>query len=484
MKITFLIPPVGKNKIPERIYGCSYQLYPQPELPILYAAAILEQGNSVDFRDFTLEDNKQKSFEDFINSQSSQIYILHSVLLSKEIDLKAAKTIRKFNPQALIIFFGPEPTRLPEEFLIDKKCLVVRGEPEIILKNLINSLKDNKGELTKIKGLSYYKKGKITHNDTYGIIENLDRLPFPARSLAKAYQNKFYNTKIPAKPHTLILTSRGCSFRCYFCVPNAISWARELEWKKYHQGQKPPLGIRSAQNIIKEFKQLAQEGYKSVWVMDDMFLWGKERIRQILSDIKDLNLELGILARTDFINKEIAHLLKRAGCKIVDMGIESFDQEILDYIQKDLKTTTIYQAIDALKKEKIIPEINLMFGVSPLETKEKIKETIKKAIKLNVKYVLFSIATPFPGTKLQEVAQKKGWLIKEKYNNLTKNLDPSTKALLEFPHLSDRDLEKLERYAKLKFYFRPSYIWWQLKTVRSLEELTMLIKTAIKILKQ
>jgi len=196
-----------------------------------------------------------------------------------------------------------------------------------------------------------------------------------------------------------------------------------------------------------------------------------------------LNLEIGILARADFVDKENVKALKEANCKIVDMGVESFDQEILDYIQKDLQAPKIYQAINFLQKEGIVPEINLMFGVSPLETKEKIKETINKAIKLNVKYVLFSIATPFPGTKLQEVAEKEGWIVKEKYENLVKNLDPSSKSLLKFPYLSDKDLENLEKYAKIKFYFRPSYIWWRIRQIKSFSELIMLIKTALKILK-
>jgi len=482
MKILFLIPPV-KNKIPERIYGCSYQLYSEPELPILYAAALLLQsGHEVDSRDFTLEGNSQELFEKFLENFPYQAFIFHTVLLSKEIDLEVAKRVRKNLPTAFLIFFGPEPTRMPEGFLFDAKCFVVRGEPEIIFKNLIKALENN-SRLEMVKGISYFKNNKIIHNPTFGIIEDLDKLPFPARNLVKKYEDEFYNTKIPAKPHTIILTSRGCSFRCYFCVPNSISWARELEWKKYHSGQKPPLKLRSAENIIEEFKEIAKTGYKSVWVMDDMFLWGKERTLKILKEIKDLNLEIGILARADFVDKENVKALKEANCKIVDMGVESFDQEILDYIQKDLQAPKIYQAINFLQKEGIVPEINLMFGVSPLETKEKIKETINKAIKLNVKYVLFSIATPFPGTKLQEVAEKEGWIVKEKYENLVKNLDPSSKSLLKFPYLSDKDLENLEKYAKIKFYFRPSYIWWRIRQIKSFSELIMLIKTALKILK-
>lgn len=481
MKTLFLIPP--SNKIPERIYGCSFQLYSQPELPILYvAASLLAENFNVDFCDFTLEGNSEEKFESFLNSSDFDIYIFHTVLLSKEIDLKAAKKIRTIKKNAFMVFFGPEPTRVPEDFLFDKKCFVVRGEAEITLKKLVEILKNN-DDFSGLKGISYLRDGNVVNNETFGIIDDLNVLPFPARFLAKKYERNFYNTKIPQRPHHLILTSRGCIFRCYFCVPNAVSWARELEWRKYHQNQKPPLRIRSAENIIKEFQSLAKQGYKSIWVMDDMFLWGEERSLKILDGIKGLGLEIGILARADFIDKEISKALKEANCKVVDLGVESFDQQVLDYIQKDLKAECIDKAVDCLKQEKIIPEINLMFGTSPLETKEKIKETIKKAIDSNVKYVLFSIATPFPGTELEKKAKEQKWLVEEKFNDLVKNLDPSSKSLLSFPELSDKDLEDLIKYAKRKFYFRPKYIWWRFWQIKSFSELIMLVKTAFKILK-
>jgi radical SAM superfamily enzyme YgiQ (UPF0313 family) len=481
MKITFLIPP-SKNKIPERIYGCSYQIHSEPELPILYVASVLEKEKyNVDFRDFTLEDNSDASFEEFIKNSDCDIFIFHSVFLSKDIDVPAAKKIRHYKKNAYILFFGPEPTRVPEKFIFDRKVIVARGEPEIIIKNLVDSL--TKGaNFSNLKGISFIKDGAIIHNETFGIIEDLDSLPFPARNLIKKYQRKFYNAKIPSKPHTLILTSRGCAFRCYFCVPNAISWARELEWRKYHKNEKPPLKLRSAENILDEFKDMKSQGYKSAWIMDDMFLWGKERSAQILDGIKETGIEFGILARADFICENIAKKLKEADCKIVDMGIESFDQKVLDYIKKDLKVEDAYTAIDLLKKEKIIPEINLMFGVCPFETKEKLKETIKKAIDLKAKYALFSIATPFPGTELEQKAKDEGWLIGKDYETLIKTLDPGSKSLLSFPQLSNKDLEEIVRYAKIKFYFRPSYIFWRLTEIKSFPELWMLTKTAFKIL--
>ena len=477
MKILFIIPPAEK-KVVERVFGCSYQLYSQPEIPILYLASIVSE-HDIEFKDFTIENG---NFKRFIEDSDFDVYVFHSVLLSKKIDIKSAKMIRAVKGAIPIVFFGPEPTRIPEEYVFDESCFVMRGEPEFIFKNFIESIKKNK-DLNKIKGLTYKKNNKLIQNESFGVIKDIDKIPFPNRRIIEKYKDKFFNPKLPKKPYTVILTSRGCLFRCYFCVPNSISWARELEWKKYHKNQKPPVGLRSPENIIREFREIAKMGYKSVFIMDDMFLWKRERIKKILNSIKDLNLEIGLLSRADFIDEEIAVLLKQAGCKFVALGVESFNQEVLKYIKKDLDVKTIYRAIEILKKVGIEPEINLMFGTCHLETKEDIKKSIDQAINLDVNYVLFSITTPFPGTELESIARKKGWLIQERFKDLTQTLDPFSKSLLSYPNLTYKDLEDLQKYAKRKFYFRFKVMKRSLKSVRSISDFMNLMKTAIRVLR-
>jgi len=477
MKILFIIPPAEK-KVVERVFGCSYQLYSQPEIPILYLASIVSE-HDIEFKDFTIENG---NFKRFIEDSDFDVYVFHSVLLSKKIDIKSAKMIRAVKGAIPIVFFGPEPTRIPEEYVFDESCFVMRGEPEFIFKNFIESIEKNK-DLNKIKGLTYKKNNKLIQNKSFGIIKDVDKIPFPNRRIVEKYKDRFFNPKLPKKPYTVILTSRGCLFRCYFCVPNSISWARELEWKKYHKKQKPPVGLRSPENIIKEFREITKMGYKSVFIMDDMFLWKKERIKKVLNGIKNLKLEFGILSRSDFIDEEIAKLLKEAGCKFVAMGVESFNQQILNYIKKDLDVKTVYNSIEILKKVGIEPEINLMFGTCHLETKEDIKKSINKAIDLDVNYVLFSITTPFPGTELEFAARKNGWLLEEKFRNLTETLDPFTKSLLEYPNLRAKDLEDLQKYAKRRFYFRFKVIKKSLQNVKNFSDFVNIIKTGIKVLR-
>lgn len=487
MRICLLIPPArGGFRVPERIYGCSYNIYPQPDLPLLYVAGVLEQKkHEVVYKDFVSEEKKWEELEKFIKKERFDAWIFHTVLLSQKADLQTARMIRKNDSKTKIIFFGPQPTYFQKPFLFDDGCYIIRGEPEESIQELFSEFEKKKPNLKKIKGLSYFSNGKIAENESYGIIKDINKIAFPARHLIKPVRHKFYNPKLSKRPMTVMLTSRGCPFRCLFCVPNSLSWARELEWKKNHEGKKPPVGIRSAENIIKEFKEIKKEGYKAVSVIDDMFLvGGKKRIMEICRGIAPLKMEFGILARADHTTDlEMLKALKKAGCKYIDLGVESFDKKILTYIRKDLDPKIVPKSIATIRKAGIEPKLNIMFGTCPLDSKKKIKKTIEKVCKLPVDYCMFSITTPFPGTDFEKLALEKGWVVKKRYDKILKELDPSKSALISYKHLTHKDLEKLTRWANRRFYLRPKRILRQLQRIKKWSDLRDTVKGGVQLVK-
>jgi anaerobic magnesium-protoporphyrin IX monomethyl ester cyclase len=260
----------------------------------------------------------------------------------------------------------------------------------------------------------------------------------------------------------------------------SISWARELEWKKFNPG-KPPVTKRSAENIISEFKLLAKQGYKEFSIIDDMFIWDRERIMKICRGIAPLKIRYGILARADHIqDEELVKALAKSGCQYVDLGVESFDQKVLDYVKKDLDVKKVYRAVELLNKYRITPKINIMFGTAPIETRESILKTIKQAKDLPVDFCMFSIATPFPGTEFEKLAKEHHWLNKD-YDRIYKNLDPAKKALVSYKNLKDKDLEELALKANRDFYIRPKILLKQLRRTSSIKGLKQGAETFMKL---
>ncbi len=477
MKATFLIPPPLDGALAaERIFGCNYGIYPSPNIFILILAAILkEEGFSVLLQDLTADGEDREDLIGFLKTDDSDIYIFYTVFLSKKTDLMARDLIREHRPGAKCIFLATEPTGEPDAF-VDSNSIVVRGEPDDTIREAAPKIV--KGEdLSAVLGISWMSGGRIVHNPPRAIIDDLDRLPFPDRSLVD--KNSYHNPKLSRLPFTVLMASRGCAYRCYYCVPNSLDFAREIEFKKTSLGhKKPPVRMRSAANVLTELRQIKKEGYRSFFILDDQFLWDEKRSLEIMAGLKKLDMEWSCLARANHLqNEEIIKAMAEAGCAFIAIGVESFNQAILDYIKKDLKVEMVYKAVANLKKYGIEPELNILLGSCPLETEETINHTVREAVKLNVDYTLISVCTPFPNTEFNRIAKEQGWMIEPEY----RAIDPIKQSFISYPHLTKDDLERLIRKAYLKFYFRPSYIAKRLRRVKGMRDLWNKIKAAATI---
>ena len=318
MKVTFLIPPVldGTYDV-DRTSGCNYNAYFLPLLPMLYSATILKQmGYEAAILDFPANKKTAGDFQEFIEKDDSAAYVFYTVFLCQKTDMAARQMIREKKKGAYFIFSGPQPTFAPEVFLDKSDTFVVRGEPELITRGLVSAISAGSG-LGKVEGISYYDGRQIIHNHSAGFIVDLDQLPIPDRSLLD--HRPYYNPKLRTTPHTAAMASRGCFGRCTFCVPTSLDYARELEYKK-SCGRKPPPRMHSAKHVIEEFRSIAAQGFKSVSLLDDEFLWDDRRTLEICEGIRGLKLEWSCLCRPDKINDAVAKAMKQAGCAYVDLG--------------------------------------------------------------------------------------------------------------------------------------------------------------------
>ncbi|MDE7508712.1 MAG: radical SAM protein [Muribaculaceae bacterium] len=183
----------------------------------------------------------------------------------------------------------------------------------------------------------------------------------------------------------------------------------------------------------------------------------------------------GCQARVDAITEPIAKMLGESGCRYVDLGIESFDAGILEYIKKGISPEDIYRSVNLLKKYKVPVKLNVLIGSSPLETKDTIRHTLREAKKLDVDQVMFNIVSPFPGTEYYEICKANGWIKGGDYHPT----DVQRESILDLPNITADEMERLLFRNNLSYFIRPGFIWKQIRRFRSLSE----FKAALKALK-
>ncbi|WP_289053044.1 B12-binding domain-containing radical SAM protein [Carboxylicivirga marina] len=475
MQISFIVPPSFDDNMPaERSAGCTRMVYPMPNIYELTIAAIFEKENyKVDYFDFVIKNATPTEFEDKIKTLSADIFCFWSVNLSIETDTEAFSVIRKYHPNAWILFMGPAGTYFTDKLLFDKQTIIVRGEPDFSVLQVVKAIEDNT-PLSEVKGISYLSiDNEIKKNQTQTLIKNLDDLPFPARHHIESVT--YRNPKLKRSPYTSVVTSRNCPFQCIYCVPSSLTFAREIE-SKDSKGSKPPIYFRTPENVESELKLLAEKGYKSIAFVDDNFIFNTNRLRAIVDALNKYDFHWGCQARADAIDEETAQILGNSKCDYIDLGVESFNDEILKFIRKGLNREQIYNAIKLLNKYKVPVKLNILIGTSPLESKETIKETIREAKKLKVSQIMFNIVSPFPGTKFYSIAKENGWLKEGEY----RPTDVQRHSILEYPHISAEEMERILFKSNLLFFLRPSIIWRHIKEFRSLKDLTSAFK-ALKI---
>lgn len=385
-----------------------------PPLGLAYLASCLEKaGHQVKIIDsFKMEsmgDNLAKELKNFnpevvgISSSTREIYSAYST----------ANLAKSINPNCLIVLGGPHPTILPKEVM--RECnnvdVIVRGEGEVTFIELLENLKNKRYE--NIKGITYRKENRIIKNPDRAIIQNLDSLPLPAYHLLSI--GKYKTEKISLdfdtdkKTYSLgvISTSRGCPYNCIFCASRAL-WGKQ--WR-----------ARSAEKVVDEIRFL-KDKYKIeiLSIIDDTFTVDKKRNMEICELLKkeDVDIPWVCTTRVELFNKEMSSLFKKSGCFEIGFGIESGVQQTLDYLQKGFTIQQAKTAIKIAKKDGLRTESAFIIGV-PGETKDMINQTINFANKLKLGITTFFLLTPFPGTRMYEMAREQNLILTKDWSKYT-----------------------------------------------------------------
>ena len=232
-----------------------------------------------------------------------------------------------------------------------------------------------------------------------------------------------------------MLSSRGCPFGCIYC-PYPIGYGDV--WRG-----------RSPENVTSELRMLVEEyNIKSILFRDQVFTFDMKRAEEICDGIirEGLDLQWRCETRVDRLEKKLMKKMKKAGCQAIHLGVESGDPNILkNYAKVGLTLERIRKTFKNAKDVGLETVAFFMIGF-PGERKESVKKTLELARELNSDINWFTVAAPYPGTKLYDMAKREGWI-------LTENLEKYSgrEVVMRTDKLSEEDIKKLLRTAKILF---------------------------------
>lgn len=433
MKVLLINPPYFNSKY--KFIGLV-----APPLGIAYIAAVLEEnGIDVEIIDAAALEMSWETLENEIKRISPGLVAVTALTPTIDKAMQTAELAKKTCTQATVVMGGYHPTFNYQEMLErDYVDIVVMGEGEYTMLELVETL-DEGGDLKNVKGIAY--KDVVT--PTRPIIEDLDELPFPARHLLPMDHYKILNMKL----HTATMISgRGCPMQCSFCASAAL------------HGNK--LRMRSPMNVVDEMEHLINDHDSGmIAFMDDTFTLKPRRVEEICDEIKkrDIDVYWGCTARADTLSEKLLRKLSDSGCITMFLGVESADQQQLDRVNKQMTIEKIRQAFKLSRENDIRTIASVVLGM-PGDTKESIERTIKFVRELNPSYALFSLATPYPGTRFYQEAVQDN-LIKVKDWSKYTLLSP----VLETVDCSLDELKQMQKKAFRQFYLRPVYLMKQVR---------------------
>ena len=424
-------------------------------LGICYLAGFLEKNGidvgilDADILDLTFE----QSIEE-IEKKSPKILMISILTTTYDSVIKLSNKLKEKNPSLKIIVGGPHLATYPESTM-KNKCFDVGvvGEAEYITLELVQHILKEEN-FQSMKGIVYLANDALVKNPPGDIIQDLDELPIPAYHLLPSmdlYHPQIHTYKY--QPVVPMITSRGCPYRCIFCDQGVFG-----KRFRYISGKK----------VVDQMEELQKRyGIREVTFYDDVFTLNKERIYEMCDEIEKRKLKIAwnCSSRADHLDKNLLKRMKEAGCWMIGMGIESGNQEILDFIKKDVKLEKIREVTDWAHEAGI--KIKAFFQIGhPKETEQTMEDTINFAKSLKIYSADFTISTPFKGTELYEIAKDYGTFDTSNKTNFSKMYPVFTPKGLT-PEL----LLKKQKEFHRRYYLRPKKILEFILLIRNFSDI-------------
>jgi radical SAM superfamily enzyme YgiQ (UPF0313 family) len=474
-----------------------------PQMELAQMAAMLMPDYTVEIIDANARRMSWPEFEAKLKELRPRFYLTQVTAPTLTNDMYGAFLARSLG--AITIAFGTHVTPMPRETLEQFPALdfVLRGEPELTLRELMDTIMAANGlwtvadgkllradgkpadekshlaymmkdadplwvptwlletseqplpddrmrltpaHLSAIRGLAWRMNNEARVNWDRPFIRNLDDLPIPAHHLLPI--DKY---RIPAikGTYTFIVTSRGCTAGCKYCIK--------------HVSYQFSIRLRSPENIMQELRVLKQLGLHHVHMYADLFTVNREQVMKLCQMMIDekLGLTWTCNSRVDYVDEEMLQLMGKSGCTYISWGIESANEQIL---KKAAKGYRLEQAPRALKwaHEAGIKNWGYFIIGLPGETPETIQQTIKFAKALPLDIALFHVAAPYPGTPFFFEVLENNWF---RPGTQWEQVDMDKSTVLDYQGMTAEELERWQKKAFREWAFRPGPMWTFIRSI-------------------
>jgi anaerobic magnesium-protoporphyrin IX monomethyl ester cyclase len=309
-----------------------------------------------------------------------------------------ARQIRAADSSVKLAFGGVFATL--NASLVKLQCpevdFVCRGDGEQLILDLLEQIEDP----VAVGGLTWARDGKVVNNPNRPAERDLDQWPFPDREGLPLEFIESMPLDVPAvlsmERFTTMQTSRGCPWPCVFCD---IPIFNQGKWRS-----------RSPAHVVAEFNHLQEQGYGSVYFVDDHFLLQPKRIEAICKGLVDsgVTIQWGCEGRVDSVAQHLFPAMAKANCRTIMFGVESGSQKVLDRLKKEQTLEEVETAVTNAKQAGIEIVHGFFVVGNPDETVSDLRATFDFASRLRLDTFAFNRLCVYRGTPLwQEYIDRK-----------------------------------------------------------------------------
>ncbi len=373
---------------------------PYPPMGILYLASHLRaRGFEVEVFDTTFSSWLQ--LQKHLATVPPTVLGIYANLMTRGNVLRILSSAKEAGWKTIV--GGPEPGAYVEEYLAAGADVVVIGEGEVTLEELVPVLKkETRAGLSKVHGIAFrHADGRTERTPPRVQIADLDGQPWPSRESISIERYLETWRRYHGAGSVSMITARGCPYECQWCSHEVYG--------KTHRRRKPASVVDELEWILTRYNP------DMLWFADDVFTIHHGWLTQFAAEMKRRNISIPFecISRADRVNERVADVLAEMGCFRIWIGSESGSQRVLDAMRRGVTIKQVQNAMGLCKARGIQTGMFLMWGYEGEEW-EDIRATIEHVKVSNPDIFLTTVAYPIRGTSYfrevqDRVVSSKNW---------------------------------------------------------------------------